>query len=317
MVLSFHDRRPYVWLAISITSAILGWFGDCLFSQSQLIQDIKPPWRTTGGFNRVQFVGLVVQTYLFPFSIVSIVVAAPQLIKMNTSSGRKTRVLSVIMLALAFIAAAAYLGGADEVLHCGIIFCLYEPNDDDGFDAYSMAPWRTTNALIYLATALYIGTAVWPHFWRSARSALSDRATGRSSRTDNAEAAPLLSKPSELLSARSGDLGGRRDSGHRALRLHGGDTAKNPAYFLAGGGVQGPGGPHEALPEATSGAGAAGHADTAWAAHFTRRARARAVRRRYGLVAIFLVGLPLLALAAALLPDSWIYFSVSGKRGPT
>jgi hypothetical protein len=122
-------------------------------------------------------------------------VATPQIIKMKVSSMMKRMILGSILSALITIIFLSYLNGANEILDCGVFFCIYKESNDDGYESYSFTPFKTISLTMYLFTALFFVVVITPPFVALMRACITGTAgeVGSSS-SSSTEAAPLLAK---------------------------------------------------------------------------------------------------------------------------
>jgi len=264
-------HTPLLGLGLSGASAVVAALGSHVFAQSALVQGSA--WTTISGIEGAQFTGLVLQTLFFPLSIISFMVALPQLYKSRElSETSKVTALGVVVGILAGVCVGAWVkGGAGQLLRCGVVFCMLRAVDDDGPPPF--APYVTVSMIMYFAAAAYGLVLTAPLLARCVRLAEND--------TDRAE------ERLPILGARGRASGGAcSDADDAALECCGRTTP--------------------------DGAGVRDLGASSWAAGFAaseaRAARIWRLRLAANLVLLF----PVVFFAASVLPDIWVYFSASG-----
>ena len=190
-------NSPFVWIGLSVASALVGWGGGLWFSSSDVITGDSTT-SYTGKVAGGQTAGLVLQTYFIPLAVACFMIGAPVLTRSRSlAPATKLLCLGAAEVALLALAAAAWADYGWQLLNCGFVFCIWKDVDDDVYSSYSKKPYLYMTMTVYVVFCVYFFVlllpptlqtvaAVWSANGRSVWEAV-DKSAGAPS-----EAAPLL-----------------------------------------------------------------------------------------------------------------------------
>lgn len=268
MVASKWSDSPAAWVGFAFLAGLVGVLGGVWFSSADVITS-GDDTNNTGEVTAGQTIGLVLQTYFVPLGLALWMMAAPELVKQPMAPGAK--LLALATAEAFFVAGAVYEWRANawQLLNCGVVFCIWESVDDDGFTSYSKKPYLYVTAAAYVVGCLYAFALLLPATLRAA--ALAWRV-------------------------------GRSDAGAEALWNY--DASSEAAAYAERSPLLGAEGSLDAAAAAAAEGKGPAQAE-AWAADFLAAQDSRLGRQRGCLCCALGVLFPACFLLATVLPDTW------------
>ena len=291
MVVTAQQRAaPYLLVLLSALAFFLAWGGGHVFSSSALVRG--DDWgNENGGYSTREFLGLLLQTALLPVSVACFMVGMPHVVRSPTRPLTKAAVLLLSETILLSCAGVAFSAGANRILRCGVVFCLFAESNDDGYESYSFSSYTTISLTVYFFILLFFAFLVAGPFCGAVAAICDGRRAAREThrrmkggifREQQQQQQQRMEEsfPSVLSWASANSSSGspsveRASEGERALLL--GSQSSTPP-----------------------------------AAPSSKSSKRNGCRGLGAPLAYFLVGLPIFLSAAAILPDLWLYFLPSG-----
>jgi hypothetical protein len=158
---------PAAWVGVAFLAGLVGVLGGVWFSSADVITN-ENDTTNTGKVTAGQTIGLLLQTYFVPLGLALWMMAAPELVKQPMPPGPKLLVLA--SAEAFFVAGAAYEWNANawQLLNCGIVFCIWESVDDDGYSSHSKKPYLYVTATLYVIGCVYFFALLLPATLRAA-----------------------------------------------------------------------------------------------------------------------------------------------------